>query len=147
MPRQWTDQQKEDASIRAKLSQPWRNSTGPRSAEGKRVSARNSYKHGFYSYEITLIKWYARFATMRLKQLNVRINIKLQKQRNELITREKGHPIFSPDLMTFYPHTIKDPFKFFGTKMHKVIKKQTARLKVTSQEIFAIETHDFKTHS
>jgi hypothetical protein len=123
MPRKWTKEQKRNASERARISRPWEKSTGPRTIAGKRISARNSYKHGFYSYEITLIKWYARFATMRLKQINTQINLKLQKQRNELITQEKGHPVFSPDLMTFYPYMIKDPFKFFGTKMHKVVRK------------------------
>lgn len=129
MPRIWTEEQKQNASQRALVTKPWDKSTGPRTIAGKRISARNSYKHGFYSYEITLIKWYARFAATRLKQLNVHINLKLQKQRNELITQEKGHPVFSPDLMTFYPYMIKNPFKFFGTKMHKVIRKKTAYIK------------------
>jgi hypothetical protein len=114
MPRQWTEFQRLEASERARASQPWRNSTGPRSAEGKRVSARNSYKHGRYSYEITLLSWYTRLAALRLKQLNVHMNMKLQKLRNELITERNPKGCFKPDIMAFYPYMTKDPFKFFS---------------------------------
>ena len=114
MPRQWTEFQRLEASERARVSQPWRNSTGPRSAEGKRVSARNSYKHGRYSYEITLLNWYTRLAALRIKQLNAHLNMKLQKLRNELIAKRNPKGCFKPDIMAFYPHMTKDPFKFFS---------------------------------
>lgn len=44
--RRWTQEQRQAQSERIKSWRPWEKSTGPRSAEGKAVSARNAWKGG-----------------------------------------------------------------------------------------------------
>ena len=116
MPRQWTDEQRAEASKRAILHQPWKKSTGPRSITGKKKSARNSYKHGYFSCENQVIRWYIRLAALRLKQIKAHRNMRLDKLRNELIAQRSPKGNFKPDIMAFYPYMTKDPFKFFSKR-------------------------------
>ncbi len=45
----WTDEQKQKQREAIKRWQPWSLSTGPRSAEGKKICSRNALKHGYRS--------------------------------------------------------------------------------------------------
>lgn len=82
--RQWTDLQREQAATRARIQRPWRYSTGPRTAIGKEKSSRNAYKHGRFSYEKQVLRWYLRFAIMRNNLIKC-----------ELIHQEHLHAEFS----------------------------------------------------
>jgi len=42
----WTEEKREKQAENARKTKPWEHSTGPRTATGKKASARNSYKHG-----------------------------------------------------------------------------------------------------
>jgi hypothetical protein len=44
--RQWTAEQRAQQSAKIRQWQPWNNSTGAKTAEGKLVSSRNAYKGG-----------------------------------------------------------------------------------------------------
>ena len=116
MPRQWTDKQKAEASKRALTNQPWKKSTGPRSVRGKSVSSRNSFKHGYFSYEKQIIRWYIRLSIFRLKQINTRRNLRLENLRNELIAQRSPNGNFKPDINAFYRYMTKTPISFFSKR-------------------------------
>ncbi|ARU05558.1 hypothetical protein CCO03_13480 [Comamonas serinivorans] len=44
--RRWSDEQRRQQAQRIRETQPWRQSTGPRSVEGKQRSALNAFKGG-----------------------------------------------------------------------------------------------------
>lgn len=69
MPKNWTIEQRNEAARRARLKRPWEYSTGPRTCAGKRTSSRNAYKHGYYSFEKTVLRWYVRLCALRLAQV------------------------------------------------------------------------------
>lgn len=102
--RQWTDKQRHEAAERARLHKPWSHSTGPRSALGKRTSSRNAYKHGRFTYEKQILRWYVRLAALRLNQFKAHLLNEKQKFENELITKWKYHDRKKPDIMAFYPY-------------------------------------------
>ena len=52
----WTDERRLGARERALKSRLWEKSTGPRTNEGKAISARNSRKHGMRSREAIEIR-------------------------------------------------------------------------------------------
>jgi hypothetical protein len=118
MPTPWTDGQRADAARRARLNRPWLYSTGPRTATGKQKSARNSLKHGYYTYEKQILRWYLRLCTLRLKQVKGFYIIQKRKHaiyketRNEL-TRKNGKPNLKPLKFTLkytkYAHIFKLP--------------------------------------
>ncbi len=109
MPRIWTDSDRQAAADRARLHRPWAKSTGPRSFAGKNISARNSYKHGRFTYEKQILRWYVRLAALRVKQLNAHFQHYLHKRENELI-RKWGLPTPShPDIKAFYPYFKENP--------------------------------------
>lgn len=63
MPKTWTDAQRAKAAARCRAHRPWFKSTGPRTAAGKKISARNAYKHGRYSRDITALRhWLCQMA-------------------------------------------------------------------------------------
>ncbi|OFW93989.1 MAG: hypothetical protein A3J37_07765 [Alphaproteobacteria bacterium RIFCSPHIGHO2_12_FULL_45_9] len=128
--RQWTDQQRADAATRARLYRAWARSTGPRSALGKFISSRNSYKHGRFTYEKRLLGWYVRLAALRIKQLKTRLNYQDQKRENELIEKYGLPTPFRPDRMAFYPYFAVHPLHEKRKRVH------TPRKKSQAQEMF-----------
>ncbi len=48
MPR-WSAEARKKQAMRIRQQQPWKHSTGPKSAAGKARSAMNAYKHGHFS--------------------------------------------------------------------------------------------------
>lgn len=104
MPRLWTNRQRYEAARRAKMNAPWNHSTGPRTAAGKQISSRNSYKHGRYSYERQLLRWYVRLAEMRVKRLKAAINHVCYDYRNEVIAKYVPRRAKTPDIMAYYPY-------------------------------------------
>ena len=71
MTRIWTIDARTKQAARIRMQKPWVKSTGPKTEMGKRMSSRNSCKHGGYSIEIKTIKFYLRtqkhyIATLRL---------------------------------------------------------------------------------
>jgi|GEM_PF-6328878 len=104
MPRTWTDEQKRASSQMARQSRPWEKSTGPRSILGKQISSRNSYKHGRFSYEKQLLRWYIRLASLRLKQIKTAKKYALYQHENELITQRGWRRPKSIDIAAFFPY-------------------------------------------
>ena len=50
MPR-WTSENRKKQVEAIKFQQPWKHATGPRTAEGKAVSARNATRHALFTEE------------------------------------------------------------------------------------------------
>lgn len=119
MPRQWTDKQRQDAANRARQQRPWDKSTGPRSALGKRTSSRNSYKHGRFTYEKQILRWYVRLAALRLKQFKTVLLNEKHKFENELITKWGYHDRKKPHIMAFYPYFAVHPLDIKGPQRKK----------------------------
>lgn len=55
-PRRWTPAQRAAASMRARITRPWRHATGPRTAAGKACSRLNARKHGRYDAEMCYLR-------------------------------------------------------------------------------------------
>ena len=51
----WTDERRKKQSELIRGWQPWNNSTGPKTGEGKKISSRNSIKLGLRSAEFTKV--------------------------------------------------------------------------------------------
>ena len=85
--RQWTDAQRQAAADRARQNRPWQHSTGPRTVAGKRRAARNSYKHGYFTMEHQVLRWYIRLAALRVKVLRQKLEDEKEILRNELNAR------------------------------------------------------------
>ncbi len=71
MARLWTIDARAKQAARIRMQKPWVKSTGPKTEMGKRMSSRNSFKHGAYSIDIQTIKFYLHrqrryIATLRL---------------------------------------------------------------------------------
>ncbi|MGB4058279.1 MAG: hypothetical protein WBK77_09375 [Alphaproteobacteria bacterium] len=47
--RKWTQEERARQADLIRQNKPWEKSTGPRTAEGKAQSSKNSLKHGFYN--------------------------------------------------------------------------------------------------
>jgi len=64
-PNGWTAERRKRQSESIKRWQPWRKSTGPKTAKGKAIVARNAYRHGFRSRDYReicrLLRWQRRF--------------------------------------------------------------------------------------
>ena len=133
--RSWTDAQRAEQAATLHARQIWLKSTGPRTFQGKRISSRNSLKHGYFSYEKQLIRWYIRFAALRLKQIRTHLAYHTQKRENEL--RDKyGIPApKTPDTMAFYPYF----------KVHPLYAKKKPRPKTPREPSNAQKIHDYFT--
>ena len=107
--RQWTDEQRQQAADRARIYRPWASSTGPRTVLGKFRASRNSLKHGRFTYEKKLMRWYLRLAVMRLKQLKTHFNYHDQKRENELRAKWGVSRPPRPDIRAFYPYFAVHP--------------------------------------
>ncbi len=73
MPNPWTEDRKLKARERIRLHKPWLKSTGPRTAEGKKRSAMNSRKRGYYSQEARDIRRTLRSGARYLRQVRERL--------------------------------------------------------------------------
>ena len=51
----WTDERRKKQSELIRGWQPWNNSTGPKTGEGKKISSRNSVKLGLRSADFTKV--------------------------------------------------------------------------------------------
>jgi hypothetical protein len=62
--RGWPPARRAAQAARCRATRPWRHATGPRTAAGKAICARNGYKHGFRSAAYTqltaLLRWQRR---------------------------------------------------------------------------------------
>lgn len=112
MPRLWTDADRQAARERALRVRPWEHSTGPRSALGKSIASRNSYKHGRYTHERKILFWYVRLAAMRNKQIRHFLNFQKKKRENELLEKYGMAPNPRPWTMAFYPYFKVDPLDY-----------------------------------
>lgn len=56
MARNWTPEERRKQSEAIRRWKPWENSTGPVTAGGKAVTARNRIRHGFRPREMTQIR-------------------------------------------------------------------------------------------
>lgn len=54
--RGWPPKRRREQAKRAHRQKPWKQSTGPRSPEGKAVVANNAYFHGFRSRDMAEIR-------------------------------------------------------------------------------------------
>ena len=66
---QWTPERKARQSQAIREWEPWRKSTGPKTAAGKRRSSQNAIKHGRYRGDLTAAITNAVLALRELKQL------------------------------------------------------------------------------
>ena len=53
--RQWTEAERLRQAELIKNWQPWRNSTGATTAQGKAKASRNAFKHGAYSADMRMM--------------------------------------------------------------------------------------------
>jgi len=132
--RLWTNEQRLRAAELARRHHPWKSSTGPRTAAGKATSARNSLKHGRYSREKTVLRWYVRLAVSRLKRLQTAINTIDFEYRNELITKWGLPTPRDQKPMTFHPYTMGQPI------WRKRNQARPPRKKSETQEIYEFLT-------
>jgi len=102
--RVWTDAQRAEQARKIRDHHIWCQSTGPKTSAGKATSACNSYKHGRFTYEKKILRWYTRLAVMRLKQLKCRLAYANYKRENELINQNGDSPRSKPDIMAYYPY-------------------------------------------
>ena len=123
--RVWTDAQREEQSRQLKSRQIWLKSTGPRSARGKSLSSRNSYKHGRYSFSRIVLGWYVRLAALRVKQAKIGWMRHEQNYRNELIARGHLYDKKKPRIMAFYPYFIVHPLDEYYKKAKSHPKPDT----------------------
>ncbi len=108
--RVWTDEQKQRQRDAIGRWQPWAKSTGPRTADGKRASSRNSYKHGRSSAESlahrktlnailrnarAVIAWGRAYRAMQRRLIPIILK-KAQNLQNELLTAWRKHSAVSP---------------------------------------------------
>jgi len=56
MARQWTDEERQKQAQAIRRWQPWRQSTGPKTAAGKKKCRMNALKHGLYTPEGEIIR-------------------------------------------------------------------------------------------
>jgi hypothetical protein len=56
MARNWSPEEREKHAAAMREWKPWKKSTGPKTPEGKAVSAQNAEKSGLYSAEMQLLK-------------------------------------------------------------------------------------------
>ena len=116
--RQWTDAQRQAAAERARKNRPWQHSTGPRTRSGKRRSARNSYKHGYFSMEKQVLRWYIRLAAQRVKLLQEHLRQEKEILRNELNARAaKRKAEFE-----FYKKNARESDRFFDNLQENLEK-------------------------
>ncbi len=65
----WTEARREAYRRAALERKPWKKSTGPKSAEGKRKVSQNARRHGLKSAEVLERRRYIRSVTALLKLL------------------------------------------------------------------------------
>lgn len=128
--RAWTDAQRAAQARKIRDHQIWLKSTGPKTARGKRTSSHNSYKHGRFSYEKQILRWYVRMAALRLKQIKTHIAFQNQKSENELIDQYQLATKRRPDIMAYYPY-----FKVHPIDAH-IKRVRTPRQKSENRQIF-----------
>ena len=121
MAKNWSPEQREAAAHRAQQNRPWAHSTGPRTFTGKRTSSQNSYKHGRFSYEKQILRWYVRLAALRVKQVKadmVHYHFRIAefsrqktKEWNELSSARKMSPRYP---LRFPDHLLKQDISTRG---------------------------------
>jgi len=122
--RVWTDAHRETQAQKIRARQIWLKSTGPKTTEGKRISSRNSYKHGRYTHERKILGWYTRLAAIRIKQLRTRLNLAHQNYQNELRDKYAIPAHKRPDVRAFYPYFDVHPLSPHSKLGKKPRKKQ-----------------------
>lgn len=82
----WTPERRQAARERALKNKPWQKSTGPRTKEGKRISAGNAFRHGYRSGIFLEIETYLKDQREFMKTA-IRMDEKTRKMMssNELI--------------------------------------------------------------
>lgn len=114
--RTWTDAQRAEQARKIRAHQIWLKSTGPRTQRGKSISSHNSYKHGRYSFEKQVLRWYVRLAALRVKQCHAYLRHEDHKYQNELINRWNYHNPKKPNIMAFYPYFEVHPIQAYINK-------------------------------
>ena len=66
----WTDAQRAELAAKMRERAIWKKSTGPRTAAGKRISSRNSLRHGMRSVKVAEFKRFLRFNRYIVAQIN-----------------------------------------------------------------------------
>jgi hypothetical protein len=54
--RQWTEKERKKQACVARRSKPWKNSTGPKTAQGKEKSKMNAFQTGHYAMNYKIIR-------------------------------------------------------------------------------------------
>lgn len=54
--RKWAEEERKRQAEICRRNKPWEKSTGPRTAEGKRKTRLNAYKHGNYSATVNAVR-------------------------------------------------------------------------------------------
>ncbi len=68
--RAWTDAQRAQAAVRARLNKPWKHSTGPKTVNGKTRSSKNAITHGLHTRAHRVIAWWMREQARFVRSVN-----------------------------------------------------------------------------
>ncbi|HNQ92581.1 MAG TPA: hypothetical protein PKI93_06580 [Alphaproteobacteria bacterium] len=108
--RLWTEDQKQKQRDAIKRWSPWKNSTGPKTSEGKAISSQNAYKHGVYSVAGKRLKTWLYHQSLYVRQVESLLkdlkHEKNQNPSNELLSVQIKNP---PDLCRKSCYTAPTP--------------------------------------
>lgn len=84
----WTDEQKQKQAERIRNQKPWLKSTGPKTIAGKRASAQNAIRHGYYSNDFKMMRLYLKTQKTYIATLRFMLKHDLFEDDTDILIRE-----------------------------------------------------------